>query len=201
MIGKALLLVVGLAFAIGAPAQAKDKPAPFKIDIAHTAVTFSVNHFGFSTAYGRFKSFELAVQFDPNKPEKTTVDMTIDAASIDTGWPARDDDLRGKNFFNVAQFPKIIFKSTKVERTGIDTAKLTGDLTFLGVTKPLNLDLKLAGRGPHPFRSDVQVVAFNGTGVLKRSEFGMTALTPGIGDDVTLTISTELNNAPPKPAK
>lgn len=175
--------------------------AAFHFDRAHTNITFSLNHFGFSTAYGIFKTFDLSVSFDPSVPEKTKLGVKIDAASIDTGWPARDEELRSKSFFNAAQYPLITFKSTRVERIGEKTAKLTGDLTMLGITKPLVLNVTLVNRGPHPFRSTVEVDGFAASGVLKRSDYGMTTLLPGLGDEVTLTISAEINNSPPKPVK
>jgi len=202
MIGKAIFLA--FVFALATPARAADPPAaaasgPFRFDRAHTAINFSIDHFGFSAAYGFFTAFEPVISFDPAKPEKTKIDVTIDAASINTAWPARDEELRGEHFFNVAKFPTIAYKSTTVELTGIDTAKLMGNLTLLGITKPLVLDVKLNKRGPHAFRPTVEVVGFSATGVLKRSEFGMTALLPGLGDDVTLTIGAEINNSLPRP--
>jgi polyisoprenoid-binding protein YceI len=206
MIRKTLMSAVCVWLLTGASAwtaeaASKPAPAPFKFDRAHTNITFSLSHFGFSTAYGIFKTFEPVIVFDPATPEKTKVEVKIDAASIDTGWPVRDDDMRSKYFFNVAQFPSITFKSTKVERTGEATATLTGDLTLIGVTKPLVLEVKLNKMGPRMMHPEVQVAGFAASGILKRSDFGMTTLLPGLGDEVTLTISAEVNNAPPKPPK
>jgi polyisoprenoid-binding protein YceI len=206
MVGKFIITAVSLGLLAGASALAADPPAsaapatgPFKFDRGHTNITFSLSHFGFSTAYGMFESFEPSVSFDPAKPEKTTLEVKIDAASLKTGWPARDEELRGEHFFNVAKYPAITFKSTKVERTGETSAKLTGDLTMLGVTKPLTLDVTLVKRGPHTFRPSIEVNGFAATGVLKRSDYGMIALLPGLGDEVSLVISAEINNALPKP--
>ncbi len=200
MIGKSILIALVLAGAV--PALAADPPpatGPFRFDRGHTYINFFIDHFGFSTAHGFFTAFEPTISFDPAKPEKTKVEVAIDAASINTAWPARDEELRGEHFFNVAKYPTVTFKSTKVEATGIDTAKLTGNLTLLGVTKPLVLGVKLVKRGPHAFRPSIEVIGFSATGVLKRSEFGMTALLPGLGDDVTLMIGAEINNSLPRP--
>lgn len=199
MIGK--FMFVAAALAAGAPAIAADAPArgPFRFDRGHTYINFAIDHFGFSTANGFFTAFDPTITFDPAKPEKTKIELTIDAASINTAWPARDAELKGEHFFNVAQYPTITYKSTKVERTGETTAKLTGSLTLLGVTKPLVLDVKLNKRGPHAFRPSTEVFGFTATGILKRSEFGMTALLPGLSDDVVLTVGAEINNSVPKP--
>ncbi|MFO1186046.1 MAG: YceI family protein [Alphaproteobacteria bacterium] len=199
MIGKSIFFAI--AFALAAPAIAADAPAtgPFHFDRGHTYINFTIDHFGFSVAHGAFTAFEPVIAFDPAKPEETKIEVTIDAASIDTAWPARDEELRGEHFFNVAKFPTITYRSTMVERTGETTAKLTGNITLLGVTKPLVFDVKLNKRGPHAFRPSIEVVGFAATGVLKRSEFGMTALLPGLADDVQLTIGAEINNSVPKP--
>lgn len=171
--------------------------SPFHFDRGHTFLTFSLSHFGFSTATGTFKSFDAGTSFDPQAPEATGIDVRIDAASIDTGWPARDEELKGKEFFNVAHYPAITFRSTGVKVSG-KTAKLNGNLTMLGVTKPVVLNVKLVKQGPHPFRSTVEVYGFQATGKFKRSDFGMTALLPGLGDEITLDVSAEINNAPPR---
>lgn len=202
MIGKSFFVVLALVGAL--PALAADQPAPpapgpYRFDRGHTAITFTIDHFGFSKAHGTFKVFEPAIVFDPAQPEKAKVDVKIDAASIDTSWAARDEELRKEQFFNVAKYPTITYKSTKVEMTGIDTARLTGDLMLLGTTKPLVLEVTLVKRAPHPFRSGIEVAGFSATGVLKRSEFGMTALLPGLGDDVALTIDAEINNSVSRP--
>jgi polyisoprenoid-binding protein YceI len=204
MMDKVIITAIWIGFLAGASAFAAEPPAPpatgpFKFDRAHTNITFSLSHFGFSTAYGMFKSFEPSISFDPAKPEQTTLEVKIDAASLETGWSARDEELRGEHFFNVAKYPAITYKSTKVERTGETSAKLTGDLTMLGLTKPLVLEVKLVKRGPHTFRPSIEVNGFAATGVLKRTDYGMTALLPGLGDEISLVISAEINNALPKP--
>ncbi len=194
-----LILAAGTAVAADAPAASLPAASPFHVDRSHTFLTFSLSHFGFSTATGGFKTFDVAAAFDPKAPEKTTIDVKIDATSIDTGWPARDQDLKDKGFFNVAQFPAVTFKSTSVKKTGATTAKLTGDLTMLGVTKPITFSVKLLKMAPSPFRPSVEIYGFQLTGTLKRSAFGMTSLiSQGLGDDVTLSISTEINNSPVK---
>ncbi|MFP3943899.1 MAG: YceI family protein [Alphaproteobacteria bacterium] len=160
------------------------------IDESHTHVLFEVSHMGFSTTHGGFREFSGSVDLDEDNPENTKVDVTIDAASIDTWHEKRDEHLRNEDFFHVEKFPELTFKSTKVERTGEDTAKMTGDLTILGVTKPVTLDVTLNKKAP---RRDQMVAGFSATGTLKRSEFGLDYGVPAVSDEVKITIETELN--------
>jgi polyisoprenoid-binding protein YceI len=197
------LIAVGLS---SGPAFAKDKPLPYKVDLAHTQILFSVNHMGTSITHGRFDKFTIDLKFDPAKPEKTSANVVIDTSSVDTGFDKRDEHLRTPDFFNVAKFANMTFKSTKVDVTGPDTAKLTGDLTMIGVTKPVTLDVKVEGQGPSPFTPGVNVYGFTITGSLNRSDWGMTKFLPaagskaGVGDEISIWIGSEVNNAPlPKP--
>lgn len=180
--GAAALAFSGAALAEG-----------WKLDESHTHVLFEVNHLGFSTNHGGFRKVSGAVNLDEKKPENTKVEVTIDAASLFTWHDKRDEHLRSADFFNVEKFPALTFKSTKVERTGENTAKMTGDLTMLGVTKPVSLDVTLNKMGPHPRNSEKTVAGFTATGILKRSDFGMAYGVPAVGDEVRVTIETELN--------
>lgn len=193
--------VFSAALASGA-AFAADKAPAYKADLSHTQILFSVNHMGNSTMHGSFKAFTVDLKFDPKKPEKTSVNTVIDTSSVDTGFGPRDTHLKSPDFFNVAQFPNMTFKSTKTEVTGTDTAKLTGNLTLLGVTKPLTLDVKMTGTGPS-MAPGATVYGFEATGTIKRSDWGMTKFVPapgtkmGVGDDISVVIESEINNAPP----
>jgi len=169
----------------------------YRADLSHTQILFSVNHFGHSIMHGTFKSFTVDLKFNPDKPEKTTVSAVIDANSVDTGFVPRDNHLKTPDFFDVAKFPNLTFKSTKVEKTGADTAKVTGNLTMIGVTKPVTFDAKLVGSGP---AMGATVYGFTMSGTLKRSDWGMTKFTPNLGDDVAFTIESEVTTAPPMPA-
>lgn len=180
-------LVAALA-ASAAPAQAADH---YLLDPTHTTVMFSVNHMGFSKVYGRFDKVEGAFTLDQAAPETSSVVVTIDAASIDTDQAKRDDHLRGKDFFEVATFPRLLFKSTAVKKTGDKTATMTGDLTLHGVTKPVSLSVTLTGTGPHPVDQTKTIAGFSARGVLKRSDFGMNYGAPVLGDEIELIIETE----------
>ncbi len=176
--------------AAGSAAPAFAAPVSYKIDPAHTAVSFIVNHVGFSNVIGRFNTMAGDVSFDKDAVEKSTVAITIDAASIDTNHAKRDEHLRSPDFFNTKEFPKLTFKSTKIEKTGDKTGKLHGDLTMLGVTKPVVLDVTFNKDGVSP-ASKLETAGFSARGTLKRTDFGMKYGAPAIGDDIQLLIEVE----------
>lgn len=164
----------------------------FAIDKSHAKIIFSTSHFGFSTYYGIFTDFDAKLDFDPKAPAKSTLDVQINMNGLDTTNPKLDAHLKSADFFDVAKFPQAGFKATKIEVTGPTTGKITGDLTLHGVTKPVTLDTSFNGGGVNPM-SKAYVLGFNATGVVKRSEFGISTFVPAVGDDVTLTISGEFD--------
>ena len=176
-----------LAF-LATPVLAADT---YQIDTSHTYLGFEINHLGFSTTYGRFTDVSGTIDLDEENPEASSVDVTIVPASIYTGDEKRDEHLRGEDFFNVAEFPDMSFKSTSIEKTGEDTGKITGDLTMHGVTKPVTLDTTFTKKGDYPMQEGMKAVGFNATTGLKRSDFGIDKYVPMVGDEVTITISLE----------
>lgn len=180
---------------VAAPVNAVDlanaTAGSYAIDPSHTNVIFRVSHLGFSGYMGRFNKIEGKVALDPKDLTKTTLDVTIDPASVDVNLKKLDDELRGKDMFNVAEHPSITFKSTKLEQTAPNRGTITGDLTFRGVTKPVTLDVTLNGVGPHPMNKK-QTLGFSANGVIKRSDFGASQWLPNVGDNVQLIIETEL---------
>ncbi|PWC78595.1 YceI family protein [Azospirillum sp. TSH64] len=179
-----------VATATGAVSTAFAAPVSYKIDPAHTAVAFIVNHVGFSNVIGRFNTVGGEVSFDKDAVEKSTVTVTIDTTSVDTNHAKRDEHLRSPDFFNAKEFPKMTFKSTKIEKTGDKTGKLHGDLTMLGVTKPVVLDVTFNKDGVSP-ASKLETAGFSARGTVKRTEFGMKYGAPAIGDDIQLLIEVE----------
>jgi len=163
----------------------------FKIDPSHAHAGFSVSHLGFSMQNGQFDTISGSVTLDPATPANSKVNVTIDASSLDSGWDKRDAHLKNPDFFNVKKFPTITFVSTKVMPTGKTTAKVTGNLTLLGVSKPVTLDIKMNKAAKHPFAKDKYLVGFSGTTTIKRSEWGMTKYVPNIGDDVKIRLEIE----------
>jgi len=169
----------------------------YKLDPVHTSVIWNAGHFGFSAPHGIFSNIEGTLVLDEATPENSTVEATVPIAMIATGIEKFDDHLKGNDFFKVDQFPTSTFKSTSVEKTGDKTAKMTGDLTLLGVTKPVTLDVTFNKKGENPF-SKMQTIGFTATGSIKRSDFGMTYALPGVSDDVALRIEAEAFIEPPK---
>jgi polyisoprenoid-binding protein YceI len=204
--------IAAAAAAPAAPAAAAGPPAgTYVIDKPHASVTFRVSHMGFSHYTARFASIDGRLKFDPAHPAAMTVEATIDPKSLALNAPPAGfhDELMGKNFFDAAKFPAITFKSTKVALTGKNTAKVTGDFTLHGVTKPVTLDVTYnGGYPPNAMDPGGARVGFSAHTVLKRSAFGMgfgvpaAGSTMGVGDDVDVAIETEFSSkAAPPPAK
>lgn len=163
--------------------------ASYEIDPTHTYPNFEISHLGYSTMHGRFNSTKGSLELDLDKG-KGSVDITIDAASIDTAFKKRDDHLRSPDFFNVSEFPEITFKSTKVKFNGKQSASVTGNLSMLGVSKTVTLDVKSITCKPHPFNKK-EVCGFDAETKINRSDFGMKYGLPAIGDSVKIHLEVE----------
>ncbi len=188
-------VLFGVAPAVGS-SDAVAAPEPWEIDVAHSGVTFQVRHF-FTMTPGRFSKFNGAVMYDEADPTKSSVELTIDAASINTDNEKRDEHLRSADFFDVAKFPTLTFKSTKVEKTEqAGMYKMTGDLTMVGVTKPVTVMVEVIGIGPDAWGGTRG--GFTVTGSLNRKDYGLvwnkTLDTGGamLGDEVKFSIPLEL---------
>ncbi|AWK89392.1 YceI family protein [Azospirillum thermophilum] len=190
MLFAALLATTTLAAAAPAARPAMAAPVSYKIDPAHLSVAFIVDHLGFSKLIGRFNSAAGDVTFDKDAVEKSSVSVAIDTASVDTNHAKRDEHLRSPDFFNAKEFPKMTFKSTRIEKTGERTGKLHGDFTMLGVTKPVVLDVTFNKDGVSP-ASKLETAGFSARGTIKRSDFGMKYGVPAIGDEIQLLIEAE----------
>lgn len=161
----------------------------YKLDPDHTYVIWQVDHFGFSTVSGKFMA-EGTLTVDNTKPENSSVNVVIHTDSGNTGVAKLDDILKGKNFFDVAEFPAATFKSTKVVVTGKDTGKVYGTLTLRGISKDVTLDVKLNKQGMHPyFHKDGY--GFSATTSLNRSDFNMNGYIPGVSDATKILIQAE----------
>ncbi|MBE0406632.1 YceI family protein [Psychrobacter sp. AOP22-C1-22] len=166
-------------------------PSQWQLDDSHTRVGFSVNHLGFSTTMGRFNEVKGVVNYDIKAPAKTNMNFTIATDSIDTNWDARDEHLKKDEFFNVAKYPTMTFKSTDITFKNPQQAEVTGDFTMLGQTKPLTLDVTLNKIANSPLTKE-PVVGFRATGIIDRAAYGMTAFSDGITTDVPIQIDGEL---------
>jgi len=187
--------VTAFAAALSLPAGAAT--STWQIDPNHSAAQFAVRHLAISTVRGAFTKVSGTVQFDDKDISKSSVEVTIDAASVDTRVPDRDKDLRSDHFFEVEKYPTLTFKSTKVEQVEAGKLKVTGDLTIHGVTKQVVLDVE----GPTASVKDPwgnQRAAANATTKINRQDFGVkwnAKMDNGgwvVGDDVAITIDVEL---------
>lgn len=193
------------------PAPVTAPAGAYTLDKGHTSVTFKVDHMGVSNYTARFTEIDAQMQFDPENPERTSVTATLDPASIETDYPDPKTDfdalLRGQDFLAADQFPPMTFRSTKVERTGPRTARVTGDLTFRGVTRPVVLETTFNGGYPAGGVDPTGArIGFSAKGALKRSEFGMKTGLPapgskmGVGDLVEVIIEAEFTQPAPAAA-
>ena len=155
----------------------------------HAFIQFKIQHLGFSWLLGRFNTFSGEFHLDQNKIEDSKVNVTIDVASVDSNHADRDKHLRGKDFFEVDKYPKATFKSTKVEKTGDKTAKVTGDFTLKGVTKPVTLDVSYIGGGKDPWGGYRQ--GFEANTELKLKDFGIDYNLGPASEKVQIYISAE----------
>ena len=161
----------------------------YSLDPQHTFAHFSVSHLGFSTMQGRFDKSSGKLTF--NRAAKTgSVDVTIEAASITTGFGKRDDHLRSPDFFNVAEFPNLTYKSTAVKFKGDIPVSVEGNLTLLGVTKPVTLTILAFKCANHPMNKK-ELCGADASAQIKRSDFGMKFGLPNVGDDIKLVFELE----------
>lgn len=176
------LFVSGAAFAADS----------YEIDPTHAWVSFKTNHAGWANAHGTFKSVSGAISFDKEDVTKSSIELKIDAASIDTNHEQRDTHLKSPDFLNVEEFPEITFKSTAIEKTGDKTAKVTGDLTLAGTTGPVTLDVTWNAESALPWDANVIKTGFSATGGFSGTDFGIAKLADfGLGPDFKLDIDVE----------
>lgn len=194
--------VAGLAAVMTLPASAGT--TTFQIDPRHSAAEFAVTHLMISTVRGEFHGVNGTVILDDKDPSKSVVNVTIDAASVDTREPDRDKHLKSPDFFDVAKYPTITFKSTKVEPAGPGKLKVLGDLTIRGVTRQVTLDVTTP-KAPIKDPWGLQRSAVYGTTKINRQDFGVkwnAALDAGgvaVSDDVNITLDVEMIIPPPAP--
>ncbi len=185
---RSLAFLAAPLLLIASAAHAADT---FNVDPQHTQAIFAINHLGYSTVTGSFHDIKGTLSLDSQHPAASRVDVTIGTASVDTDVPARDDVLRSDKFFDVADHPTMTFRSTRVVTTGAKTADVYGDLTIMGVSRPVVLKTTFNRAGPDQMRGNADVAGFTATTTVKRSDFGMKAFLPYIGDDVTVTLNFE----------
>ncbi|WP_066765227.1 YceI family protein [Sphingobium sp. CCH11-B1] len=186
-------LLASAPAAVVAQQAAKQSPdaveaGTYKVETHHTLAGFTVNHFGFSNFFGVIPGATGRMTLNPKALAATKIDISLPVAQISTTNAVLDGELKSAEWFDAEQFPDIRFVSTKVERTGPATARISGNVTIHGVTRPLVLDARFHGAGVNPM-DKAYTVGFDATGVLKRSEFGVSKYVPAVSDEVKLTIS------------
>jgi len=176
----------------GTPVQTR---TTWAIDPAHSSIEFAVKHMMFTTVKGRFSGVTGTITIDEANLANSSVAVEIDVATVDTREEKRDAHLRSPDFFDVERFPKITFKSTRVEPEGKDNARVTGDLTIHGVTRQVTLEATRTGQGKNPW--GMEVAGFEASTKINRKDFGMQFNVPLegggflVGDEVKITIDIE----------
>lgn len=194
-----MMIAVALAAsALAAPAAAaplaKAESGRYALDPTHASLTWRVKHFGLSWYTARFTRFTSTLQLDAADPTRSSVEVSIDPKSVRTDFPAPErvdfDAKIATQVLNAGKYPAITFRSTTLTATGATTGRLTGDLTFMGVTKPVTLDVTFNAAIDNPMDKS-KMVGFSATGGFKRSDFGATSYLPVVGDEVQLVIEVE----------
>jgi polyisoprenoid-binding protein YceI len=196
--------LIALAFAslsVFAAESAKAPPAEkYAIDASHSAVVFGWNHFGFSNPTARFDNIEGSLLLDKADLTKSSISVTLPLQGLDTSVAKLDEEPKGPDFLDVAKYPTITFKSTKVEKAGESGLKITGDLTAHGVTRSVTLDAKVNKIGIFEIPGVIKAEAagFDATTVIKRSDFGVTKYIPAVSDEIPVRITLDAKQAQAK---
>jgi polyisoprenoid-binding protein YceI len=188
--------ILSLVLATVVPLSSMAAAQTYTIDPLHSFPNFSVNHLGMTTMHGRFDKMTGKITLDP-VAKSGNLEARIATGTVSTGdgkradgTRSRDDHLRSADFFNSAEFPEMIFKSTRFNFNGESLESVEGNLTLLGVTKPLKLNMSSFKCGPHPFSKKAMCGAY-AEATIKRTDFGMKFGVPAIADEVKLAISVE----------
>ena len=181
--------IIALCIAASFSSIAYAAPETYVIDTNHTKPRFEYNHLGFSDQESRFDTLSGTITID--RVAKTgSVDITIDANSVDSGYPVFNGHLKGEDFFDTAKYPTITFKSDKFKFDGDKLVSVDGDLTIKGITKPVTLAVTSFECKPHPMVKK-EACGANAVAHVKRSDFNMGKYVPAVSDEVTLSIPVE----------
>jgi polyisoprenoid-binding protein YceI len=189
---RAASLLAAAALLSAAP-PARAEPAAFVLDPEHTSITFFTHHLGFADIAGMFLESEGSFRYDEATQELADVRIAIKTGSVFTNHEKRDEHLRGPDFLNSGEFPEMTFVATQAEKLSDRTGRLTGEVTLLGVTRPMTLEVTLNKSGTYPFGDGHYAIGIDATSALKRSEFGMTYGVDGgwVGDEIRFVIGFE----------
>lgn len=182
-------------FATGALALLLAQPAfaaeEYVFDQSHTEIRFQVDHFGYSTITGEFHEFDGMLLLDEDDIANSSVEVTIDLRSLDTGWKDRDDHFKSEDFFEVAEYPEATFESTVIEANGQDRHRVDGELTIHGITRPVTLDVQVNKIGEHPV-TGARTIGFDAMTTIERSAFDAGMYAPAVSDEVEIRITSEM---------
>lgn len=195
-LAAALAVLLPAAFAAAVPAKAE--PREFKLDPEHFAIVFMTHHVGLADTVGMFREASGSFTYDAEADTVSDVEIVVQTDSVFTNHEKRDEHLRGPDFLNAKEYPTMTFTAEEAVKTGEKTGKLKGELTLRGVTRPLTLDVRLAGARRYPFGDKHYAIGISARGTIKRSEFGMTyAVDNGwVGDEIDLIIEFEAIRQP-----
>ncbi len=169
-------------------------PGSYALDDTHAYLSFSYSHLGLSNPQIHLADFDANLELYGNDMSQSQISITIDAASLDSAVPALDDDLKGADFFDVANHPEITFHSTAYDETSESTGRLTGDLSVRGVTMPITLDVTINSAAMNPLNRR-EMIGFSASGVLNRSDYGLTAYSSLVSDELSLSVQVEFEKA------
>ncbi|MFL4470595.1 YceI family protein [Tateyamaria armeniaca] len=188
---RTIIATTALFNSIAAAAQAD--MARYELDTEHTAVYFTIDHIGYAKTLGIFTDLNGSFMYDVDTQDLSDVAVTISAASVNTFNEARDGHVRNRDFLNVSEHPEITFVASGGTPSGDTTGTVTGDLTILGVTQPVTLDVTLNKVAAYPFGHQREVLGLSMSATIQRSDFGMSyGVDNGlVGDEVTINIETE----------
>lgn len=183
---KSILALLGICIVVSGGVFAADT---YKLDPVHSMAVFKINHLGFSNTYGLAPNFEGEFTYDAGDASKCAINVTGKALDITTENSERDDHVLGKDFLNAGEFETMSFKSAEWKETEKGKYEIKGDLTLLGVTKPVTVQAELVGSGTD--MKGTSRCGFDALLKIKRSDFGVSAFLPAVGDEVTLMIAIE----------
>jgi polyisoprenoid-binding protein YceI len=168
----------------------------YKLDPDHASLVFKINHLGFSTFIGSFDEFDASLDFDAENIENSSLEVIVDMNSLDVNLPDFEEELKGSNWFDVAQFPQAIYRTTAfVESRDENTFVFAGELTLHGVTAPVNLVVDFNGGGRNVLTRSY-TMGFEATATFLRSDFGVSRFTNfGVGDEINLDVNVEFQAA------
>lgn len=169
-------------------------PGRYELDETHAYLSFSYSHMGLSNPRLHFSEFDAELELDGNNMDQSNVRITVDAASIDSGVADLDEHLRGTDFFDVANHPEITFISNAYEETSENEGRLMGDLTVMGITRPVTLDVTINSAAMNRMVRK-EMIGVTASGVINRSDFGLTAYDEFVSDELNLDIQVEFARA------